>query len=84
MVNKYATRKTVYVFKEAKHLHTNNFGLAAECYSVSQNTEEKSLCSLSFTTDRNMFPFTKYPYMRDTLPHEHSAAGRVKLLYSFQ
>lgn len=79
MVSKYATKKTVYIFKEAKHLHTNNFCLAAEYYSVSENTEKKSLCFFFFKIDRRMFTFTKYPCMCDTLSHEHSVTGRVKL-----
>lgn len=41
MVNKYTTKKIIYVFKKVKHLHTNNFCPTAGCYSVFENTEGK-------------------------------------------
>lgn len=61
--------RKVYVFNEAKHLHTDNFSLVAECYSVFENSEngKKSHCCISFKTDRSVFIFTKHPYMYDTL-----------------
>lgn len=69
MVNKYAPKKTVYLFKEAKHLHTNSFCLAAECYSVSENTEEKKSFAPSPSKQTGACLVS---------PDEHSLAGGVK------
>lgn len=67
MVNKYATKKTVYIFKEAKHLHTNNFCLVAECDSVSENTEEKNAPALSPSKQTGVCLLSPNICMCDTL-----------------
>jgi len=85
IVNKYATKKTVYVFKESKHLHKQFPSCHRMLLSVWEYRGKKSLCfSFSlFRTARSVY-FNQIPiYVWHSLSGAFSC-WKSKILYSFQ